>query len=805
MHLNHRRLNFLKKDRKLQGFLRKNGKMILIGLGCAVLLILVLDLVFPPGIPWPGEGMAVTVVDREGSPLRVFPDDKGIWRYPVTLDEVSPLYIEALLAYEDRWFYRHPGVNPLAMARALADALRHGRIVSGGSTLTMQVARILHPHRRTIPGKIGQMLRAFQLERRLTKEEILTLYINRAPFGGTVEGVQAAALTYLGKPALELTRAEAALLAVLPQAPSRYRPDLHPGRAVAARNKVVARMVGFGLWEPWQGDEAVGEPLAVEAWKPPFRAPLLARRLRRACPGQGVIHTAVDPTLQAGLAELAANLKGDLPAGTSLALLVVENETGLVRGYKGSMDFFDEGRFGHVDMVRAVRSPGSTLKPFLYAIALEEGLIHSESLLMDSPLSIGGYTPLNFTRHFSGPVSAADALVRSLNVPAVALLDRVGPVRFDSLLRQAGIHLRYPEGGEPNLSMVLGGVGTTLEELVTAYAVFGRGGKAFSLSYLAGESGSGTQALSEGAAWVVRRILETPGRKRNLRGRFGMNRSRKMAWKTGTSYGFRDAWAVGVTETHTLGVWVGRPDGTPLPGHYGAVTAVPILFHVAECLPPGVVTRFSMPDSVSRETICWPLGVLSSDTDPGHCHIKRTAWVVNDTIPPTFGFGNPEVLMPPNPMAVRVSPDNGKGLYGPCLDRWLADHPETQHIPTLTIARWPAGAAPFLPPWIRDRSRFPDPDHLCLAGEAPLSAPITIHGTRDGAILKDPLKPGQPLTVELSATGGSGLLHWMIDHTWVSQTQSGTPTRITFFIPGRHTLTVMDTSGRYADLSVVVR
>ena len=781
------------------------GKWGLAVLGCAVGLVVCLDLAFPPDIPAPGEGMAVTVVDREGNPLRVFPDARGIWRYPVTPDEVSPLYIEALLAYEDRWFYLHPGVNPLAMGRALADAIRHGRIVSGGSTLTMQVARILHPHRRTVFGKIGQMLRALQLERRLTKEEILTLYLNHAPFGGTVEGVQAACLTYLGKPASELTHAEAALLAVLPQAPSRYRPDLHPDRAVAARNKVVGRLVGFGRWEAWQGDEAREEPLAVHPWNPPFRAPLLARRLRRVFPGQGVIRTPIDPCLQAGLRDLAANLKGELPSGTSLAFLVVENETGLVRGYKGSMDFFDDERFGHVDMVRAVRSPGSTLKPFLYAMALDDGLIHSESLLMDSPLSIGGYTPLNFTRHFAGPVSASEALVRSLNVPAVELLHRVGPARFDSLLRQAGIHLRYPPGGGPNLSMVLGGVGTTLEELVAGYSAFGRGGRAIYPEGLALAGSQETQVLSEGAAWIVRHVLETPERTRNRRGRFGMRRGRKLAWKTGTSYGFRDAWAVGMTESHTLGVWVGRPDGTPLPGHYGAVTAVPVLFQVADRLPSAAPRGASMPESVSRESVCWPLGILSSDTEPGHCHVKRTAWVLNDTIPPTFGPCQDEVLMAPNPLIVSVNPDTGKGLYGPCLDRWLAEHPQTRHIPTRTIARWPAGALAFLPPWIRDRSRCPDPDLSCLEGEAPLSAPIIIHGARDGAVFKDPLKPGRPLTVELCATGGSGPLHWMVDHTWVSRSRPGAAARITFSTPGRHTLTVMDASGQYADLSVVVQ
>ena len=334
---------------------------------------------------------AQVVLARDGQPLWRFADDEGVWRYPVTLGEVSPFYLQALLDYEDRWFYQHPGINPFALLRAAWLNLRHDRIVSGGSTLSMQVARIIEPHSRTFQGKLRQIWRTLQLEWHYSKDAILEIYLNRAPFGGTLEGVSAASWAYLSKPASELTPAEAALLAVLPQAPSRLRPDRHPLRAQAARDKLLHRLHQHKTWPTQQIDEALAEAIWLAPRQEPALAPLLARRLRQ--PHGGRIQTTLDFALQQRLELLLASWKHRLPPRVSAAIVVAETASLEVRAYLGSTDLHDEQRSGHVDMVQAVRSPGSTLKPFLYALALEDGLIHSESLLQDVPRHHASYQP----------------------------------------------------------------------------------------------------------------------------------------------------------------------------------------------------------------------------------------------------------------------------------------------------------------------------------------------------------------------------------------------------------------------------
>ena len=315
---------------------------------------------------------AQTILARDGTPLWRFADANGVWRYPVSVEQVSPLYIEALLAYEDRWFYRHPGINPLALARALWLNLRHGRIVSGGSTLSMQVARIIEPHSRSAPGKLRQVWRTLQLEWHFSKREILEIYLHRAPFGGTLEGVAAASWAYLGKSPASLTAAEAALLAVLPQAPSRLRPDRYPQRAQAARDKLLERVRQQDLWPQQMLDEAQEESIWLAARREPALAPLLARRLRQ---GHGsLIQSTLDAALQQRLEDLLLGWKNRLPPRVSAAILVADSRSLEVLAYLGSADLHDAQRAGHVDMVQAVRSPGSTLKPLLYGLALEDGL-----------------------------------------------------------------------------------------------------------------------------------------------------------------------------------------------------------------------------------------------------------------------------------------------------------------------------------------------------------------------------------------------------------------------------------------------
>lgn len=737
---------------------------------------------------------AVAVVSDNGSLLRTFADDNGVWRYPVKSSEVSPLYLEALINYEDRYFYDHPGVNPWAIGRVLIQYVKHGRFVSGGSTITMQVARLFEPYSKSIGGKFKQMFRAIQLERRFSKDEILTLYLNFAPFGGAIEGVQAASLVYLGKPAKELSHAEAALLAVLPQAPSRLRPDRHPERAQAARNKILNRLLKYGIWDDKTVHEAMMEGVAVQQFSRPLTAPLLARRLKHlAKPGQP-LQTSINIGLQQTIERMLSTYIESTPEKTSAAVLVVENSSLLVKAYIGSADFTNDDRFGHVDMVTAIRSPGSALKPFLYAVALEEGLVHSESLLVDAPYSFSGYRPGNFTRHFAGPVSVSEALQRSLNLPAVDLLDRLVPAFFHTRMRQGGFRLNLPLQAEPNLSIILGGVGISLEDLTAAFAALGRDGIAGKLRYSPDDPLIERHFLDPGAAYIIRKILTELRRPDLPGGALYLSGSREVAWKTGTSYGARDAWCIGVTEDHTLGVWVGRPDGTPSPGFYGRATAAPLLFRIVDSLPRKIQRYTESPTNVTRKDICWPLGLApSSDNDP-HCHQRRKAWILNDVIPPTLP-DRFDLSWQPNPMQIMINPLTGLRVEADCP----ADKTDF-----LSIARWPKASWLWLAPRIREASRIPALDPLCGRPAPQYSETVRILGLEHNMILRPPGSQTELPTITLQASGGSGKLYWLMDGELIRETEPTGAALYRFTRTGRQRLTVMDIAGNFDSLEVVV-
>ena len=760
------------------------------GAVAALVSLLALDLLFPPPLPAARDTSSV-VVARDGTPLRAFADAEGVWRHPADPDAVSPLYLQALLTYEDRWFYRHPGINPVALARAGWQWLRAGRIVSGGSTLTMQVARILEPHSRTPWGKARQMLRALQLEAHLSKREILILYLERAPFGGTIEGVEAASWAYLGKPASRLSRAEAALLAVLPQAPSRLRPDRHPQRARAARDKLLERMVAQDAWSRAQVDDARIEPVVSRALRQPMHAALLAQRLRNAAPAEERIESTIDAGLQRMLEERVASYFAGLPERTSAALLVVDNETMEARVYIGAAEFGDRARLGHVDMVRAWRSPGSTLKPFLYGMALDDGLIHSASLMVDAPQSFHGYRPGNFGTTYSGPVSAAEALRRSLNVPAVDLLDRVGPGRFAARLDHAGIRLRFPRGASPGLPLILGGTGATLEDLVGAHAALVRGGRAGRVRLTAGVPMLERRLMSPGAAWIVAETLAGNPRPGERSDTFDLRDRPRVAWKTGTSYGFRDAWALGATRRYTVGVWVGRPDGTPLPGQYGAITALPLLFEVVDSLPRvrGDAIRQPPPESVREREICWPLGTAAEAQPESLCRRRLDAWVLDGAIPPTFAERDAR-LWSAGRVRFQVDAKTGRRLSSQCARPHDARNAE--------IARWPALLSPWLPSSDRAASRLPPLAADCADDGRGALGELRIEGVQDGARLARPPGSARGVRLSLRALGAQGQVQWLLDGRWLVQTDGARPFVHQFDEPGEYTLTALADSGAWA-------
>jgi penicillin-binding protein 1C len=760
--------------------------------------LLLLDLIFPPPLPKQRDTSAL-VVARDGTPLRAFADAEGVWRYPATPESVSPLYLEALLNYEDRWFWRHPGVNPVSLLRAGGQLIGSRRVVSGGSTLTMQVARILETSRseglrntRTPWGKLRQMLRAVQLEAHLSKREILILYLERAPFGGTIEGVEAASWAYLGKPASRLSKAEAALLAVLPQSPSRLRPDRNPEAARAARDKVLHRMAALGVWSQSEVDDARIEPVVSRQLQPPLSAALLAQRLHAQQPKQARIVSTIDANLQRTLEDRVASYFSDLPERTSAALLVIDNETMETRAYVGSLRFGDKARLGHVDMVQAWRSPGSTLKPFLYGMALDDGLIHSESLLVDAPQNFGDYRPGNFGEAFNGPIGAAQALRLSLNVPAVDLLDRIGPERFAARIAHGGIELKFPGASKPNLALILGGTGARLEDLVGAHAALNRNGIAGRVRYRADAPRIDRRLLSPGAAWIVREMLETNPRPGELE-YFDRGGRPRVAWKTGTSFGFRDAWAIGGTRRYTVGVWVGRPDGTPLPGQYGAITALPLLFEVIDTLPSARRDAMAVrpPSGVAEVEICWPLGIAADAQPPALCQRRMQAWTLDGAVPPTFAERGAR-LWSAGRERFEIDLDSGRRVSAVCsLQRRSAPR---------EIARWPALASPWLSIETRRASTLPPLADDCMHDGRDASEELRIEGLNDGATLARPPGSANAIRLSLRALGTDQRVQWLLNGRWIGESAGAQPFVHDFADPGAHSLTALADSGAWTRL-----
>ncbi|HEY4251274.1 MAG TPA: penicillin-binding protein 1C [Roseomonas sp.] len=531
------------------------------------------------------------VLDREGRVLSVLPARAGIWRLATTVEDVPPDLVALLVASEDRRFWRHPGVDPIALGRAAAQWIRAGRVVSGGSTLTMQAVRLLEPRPRTLRSKAIEVFRALQLEARFSKREILGIWLTLAPQGGNLEGLRAGSLAWFGRPPARLDPAEQALLIALARRPGALRPDRHPAAARAARDAVLARRGG-----PAAGMSDADRRLAMAAAMPQRRLPMprLAPHVARELAAGGAVRSpsTLDLALQRAAEALAAESLRDLPDRSAIAIAVASLDTREFRVLVGGA-FGEEGRAGALDLSRAVRSPGSALKPFLYAMAFEAGIAQPQSVLSDLPLRFANYAPENFDRGFMGQVTAADALRMSLNLPAVALLDRIGPLRFAAALKAGGAPVHLPPGALPSLPLALGGAGTTLREMVALYATLGSGGIAQPVRLVPGGMTPGLRVLDARAAQQAASVLVQP---------FPGGGPAGIGWKTGTSWGGRDAWAFGIDRQHVAGVWVGRPDGTPLPGATGRSLALPILAQTFALLPAAPRDPLPRRPAIAAET-----------------------------------------------------------------------------------------------------------------------------------------------------------------------------------------------------------
>ncbi len=587
---------------------------------------------------------SVRVLDRNGHLLRAYATTDGRWRLPATVGDVDPRFFDVLFAYEDKRFRRHHGVDPLAITRAAFQLVTSGHIVSGGSTLTMQVARLLEPrNNRTLSAKLRQIVRALEIERALSKDQILSLYLGLAPYGGNIEGIRAASLAYFGKEPRHLSLGQAALLVALPQAPEQRRPDRFPGIARAARNRVLDRFAATGRVPADEIALAKAEPVPTSRRPMPMLAPHASDQAIANAPAMRELRLTLDGSLQQNLEEFAREREHTLTAwlspDISLAILVVDNATGQVLAHVGSPAYFDAVHAGQLDMTQALRSPGSTLKPFIYGVGFEDGFIHPETLIEDRPMSYGAYAPKNFDYNFQGTLTVREALQLSRNVPAIAVLDRVGASRLAARLTQAGASLVLPDGQTPGLAIGLGGAGIKLSDLVMLYAGIARLGMTLPLSErFDAPPPQARRLMDRAAAWSVGNVLigspppdnGTPGR---------------IAFKTGTSYGYRDAWSIGFDGRYTVGVWVGRPDGAPVPGLFGRGSAAPILFDV--------FARLGAPAALPRP----PEGVLvtSNAKLPPPLRRFQPGRLAGDTVRPPL-----HIIFPPDGARLELSTRDGE-------------------------------------------------------------------------------------------------------------------------------------------------
>jgi penicillin-binding protein 1C len=512
-----------------------------------------LDRAFPPPLAMPET--SIEVVDRDGELLRALATREGAWRFQVELGDVDPQFLAMLVAYEDRRFYQHHGIDLAAVARAGWQLVANGRIVSGASTITMQLARLVEPRtERSVVAKLRQMVRAIQIERRLTKDEILERYLTLAPYGGNLEGIRAATLAWFGKEPKRLAPGEAALLVSLPQLPERRRPDRHHDAAIKARDRVLDRMRDAGAIAMLDIERGRAASVPSSRRPIPFLAAHAAERALRERRYQLTLKRPVQERLE----QVARDAAERLGPKISIAMVLADASTGDIVAEVGSANFFDNARAGWIDMSRAVRSPGSTLKPFIYGLAIEQGMVAQETIIEDRPSNFAGYRPRNFDLAYQGDVSIRTALQMSLNVPAVRLLDAVGPARLTTRFRHAGVSAVLPRDETPGLAIALGGVGITLHDLVQLYTGLANRGTATTIADWSGERTTAA-LLTPQAAWQVADMLAgvVPPEGAAPRG---------IAYKTGTSYGYRDAWSIGFDGRHVLGVWAGRADGSAIPG-----------------------------------------------------------------------------------------------------------------------------------------------------------------------------------------------------------------------------------------------
>lgn len=738
---------------------------------------LALDAIFPFPYAALRPPPARVVRDRAGEPLRVFLPPDGRLRYAVRAGDVSPAARRALIASEDRWFGRHPGVNPLAVLRAAWSNLRAGRVVSGASTIPMQVARLVEPRPRTLGAKCIEAFRAVQLTLHAGDEAAFEAYLNLAPYGGNLEGIAAASEAYFGKPPRELSLAEAALLTALPRSPNAYDPVRRPKAARAARDRVLLRLAAQGDFPRSEAAEALSRPLPTARRRPAFAAPHFAQMAADATPGAPEVRTTLDrETQRIAEATVRARARGLREIGIDNAAAVVLDLRGrAVRAMAGSAGFFERAYDGEVNLATARRSPGSTLKPFLYAMAIDRGAIAPETRLLDVPTSYGGYVAENYDDRYRGLVTAREALVHSLNAPAVRLLAGVGLRDFHRLLLRGGLATLDRPTAEYGLPLILGAGETTLLDLTNLYATLAEGGLHRPVRFLEEAPGAPERLFSAEAARLVSEILQDV-RRPDMPEAWRLARDAPAAaWKTGTSYGHRDAWAVGFSGEHAIGVWVGNPDGRGRKGISGSEHAAPILFDLFRALEPGgAPPRIDAPRLGTRSLCALSRALATPD-----CPSRVEARVVEGA-----------TRLKPCDWHRRVLVDAATGA--PLAPKCVGKRPARAEVETVLPAELVAWRIAEGEPPAERTAPLSECEGAAAAEGPRIVSPeaATPYRIRRGAPLGD-----QGIRLAAQAPAGAARLFWYQDGVLVA---SGAPGAALFVAPerGAHRIAVVDEAGR---------
>lgn len=522
------------------------------------------------------------ITDRHGKLLHVLLSADHSYRLLTRPEDVDPKYIESLIEIEDRYFYQHFGVNPLSLGRAGIQWFTQGKIISGGSTITMQVARLLKPKPRTLRNKWIEIVRAFELEAHYSKEEILTMYMTMLPMGGNLESVRVASLRYWGREPSYLSLSEVSLLLSVPQNPETRRPDVHPGVCLQSTQRVARRLIDGSIFPKSDINETDQLPF-IHLHLMPQQVWHLARRLtENSVYKKNGVQTTIDQKLQQVVTERARQFNRQLLEGQNIAVIIADANQGDVLAYCGSLGL--DSPAGYMDLTRAVRSPGSTLKPFIYGMAFDDRLITDQTVLIDRPRNFGNYVPRNFDHEYRGPIRAGTALQQSLNIPAVEVMFMLNPDTFKKTWEYAGLRLTLPVGASVNLGVALGAAGVHLWDIVTAYTALANNGRVQPLKTVLNQPQRQSKLLlTSASSHLLTRILASASAVEGRTERERINQT-SAAFKTGTSYGFRDTWAVGVKGHYVVGVWVGRPDAVPVIGNTGRKIALKLATDIADNL-----------------------------------------------------------------------------------------------------------------------------------------------------------------------------------------------------------------------------